>query len=280
MPAVALVVASVAAGCSTLPVAAPTSRPLTSLITPVAPDRTPADGSPGAPSPAPPGPPLPSRFRSGDHGYDISYPQCVTGDHPPAGAQFAIVGINAGRAFTVNPCLARQVRESAGMPRAVYVNSGYNPNNAARVGRGCRAVADELAADGDLKVAYAIGCEEAAYAINAFRRAGGFQPIAWWIDVESSNSWDEKDLNLNRFALEGLIDRLGLEGPPIGVYSTFKEWRQLTGAWRPAKVAANWVAGPSIAAACSAPGFTGAAVWLAQEANGTWDEGLDSDWAC
>src|SRR5205823_13853627 len=39
-------------------------------------------------------------------GFDISFPQC--GEPEPASPAFSVVGVNGGRAFTGNPCLARQ----------------------------------------------------------------------------------------------------------------------------------------------------------------------------
>lgn len=272
--------------------AGPPAQPLTAAVSPAAPGHTPTgaraaaatDAPPARPSPDAPRTPDPrnhpagSRYTSGDRGYDLSYPQCVSADRPPAGARFAVVGINNGKAFTVNPCLARQLRQSATVARAVYVNSGYNPDNQSRASRACVDLGERVEGTPDQQTAYAIGCAEAEHATAAFHAAGAFTPTVWWIDVENSNSWDEEDLNLNRYSLQGLIDRLGVEGSPVGIYSTFREWRVITGSWQ-VGVAANWVAGRSPAAACAGPGFTGSPVWLAQELE-TWPDGLDSDWAC
>src|SRR6185312_10468487 len=63
-------------------------------------------------------------------GFDISFPQC--GSPEPAPSAFAVVGVNGGRAFTANPCLARQYVWAIGaaspvQPRvAFYMNTG-NP---------------------------------------------------------------------------------------------------------------------------------------------------------
>ncbi len=191
-----------------------------------------------------------------------------------------MVGVDGGKAFTSNPCLGRQWR-AAGGPRALYVNSGYNPDNLSKTTSDCRDLAAKLSATDSERNAYAIGCGEAVHSLGTARDAGVADPLMWWIDVESTNSWDDVDVNLNRFALQGQIDQLAALGRPVGVYSTFKDWLFVTGAWGPPAVVANWVAGLSPTAACTAPGFSGAPVWLAQE-RATWSDGsgLDSDWSC
>jgi hypothetical protein len=61
-------------------------------------------------------------------GFDISFPQC--GGPEPNAPAFALVGVNGGRAFTGNPCLARQyvwalTATSVVQPRAgFYMNTG------------------------------------------------------------------------------------------------------------------------------------------------------------
>ena len=262
-------------------------------VSPALPERTPPSPASEArsdPSPAPPHPastprpgahPAGSNYAAGAHGYDLSYPPCAPGDGAPSGAQFGIVGVNGGKAFSRNPCLYAQWSATA-PPRAVYVNSGYNPDNYELFPVAtCRDVAAKLAGVDDLqRKAYAIGCGEADYAYVVMGEDRVGQPEMCWVDVESSNSWDEVDLNLNRFALQGLFDQLAGHGCAVGVYASFKEWRQITGGWRPAAVAADWVSNAVPLEACARSGFTGARVWLVQEL-ATWpDVPVDSDWAC
>jgi hypothetical protein len=63
-------------------------------------------------------------------GFDISFPQCRAPE--PTAPAFAVVGVNGGRAFSANPCLARQyvwalTSVSPVQPRvAFYMNTG-NP---------------------------------------------------------------------------------------------------------------------------------------------------------
>jgi hypothetical protein len=261
--------ASGAASASPRPPAAP--RPSPPRPSPRPPSRlTPPPGSGHPPNPF---------YRAGDHGYDVSYPQCPRGG-PPSGSVFGIVGVNRGKAFTVNPCLVAQW-SGARQPRAGYLNSGYDPDNQPLITTACQDLGSQLLVADAWRTAYALGCSETTYALGAVRANGLAQPAMWWIDVESSNSWDLADVNLNRYALQGEIDQLAAIGRPVGVYSTFGDWWSITGGWSPAIVVADWVAGRGFAAACGGPGFTGHPVWLVQEL-ATWPEpaAYDSDWAC
>jgi len=105
------------------------------------------------------------------HGYDVSYPQCP-GTRAPQGASFSIVGVNGGKAFTVNPCLSTEWRVASGR-RATYLNSGYDTDNCAedhgrlrhplpghdRGRRPADGLRDRL-------------CSEAIFAADAMRAAG------------------------------------------------------------------------------------------------------------
>ena len=71
-----------------------------------------------------------TRSAPASQGFDISFPQC--GGPVPGAPAFAIVGVNGGRVFSPNPCLARQYvwARSATSPVepgvAFYMNTG-NP---------------------------------------------------------------------------------------------------------------------------------------------------------
>ena len=60
-----------------------------------------------------------------ERGFDVSYPQC--GAVLPGGADFAVVGVDGGRPFDPNPCLAEQIAwaRTAGRPQ-YYLNTA-NP---------------------------------------------------------------------------------------------------------------------------------------------------------
>jgi hypothetical protein len=190
-----------------------------------------------------------------------------------------VLGVNHGKTFTANPCLARQW-QLAGPPLGLYLNSGFSAGNAGRTAADCGLLGKQLAAADGYRRAYAIGCTEATSSLGAIVAAGIGRPATWWIDVETANSWDEHDLNLNRFALQGEIDQLAARGHVVGLYSSFDDWRTIAGDWSPAGIAADWVAGQPPAASCAHTGFSRHPVWLAQEA-ATWPgSGYDSDWAC
>lgn len=225
--------------------------------------------------------PAGSPYAAGTHGYDASYPQCVD-PHFPLAAAFAIVGINGGKAFTRNECAGQQWRSA--IPddrRAVYLNSGYNPDNARYVDDACRRRGATLPRSDDVeRTAYAIGCGEASQSFRVMAEAGIARPLVCWVDVERYNSWDEANLDLNRFALQGLFDEVARHGCRVGVYSTYAEWEEITGNWRTAAVAGDWVALARPDEACAGRGFSGAAVWLVQEL-ATWRQAdYDSNWAC
>jgi hypothetical protein len=210
------------------------------------------------------------------HGYDVSYPQCP-GRVPPRGATFSIIGANSGRAFSENPCLRSEWLTATGV-RAVYFNSGYDPDNAGRVTPDCASRSGYQAGGAQEQTAYAIGCAEAVFAVAMLAGAGATRTVMIWLDVERSNSWDPVNLDLNRTALQAEIDELAAYGHMVGIYSTTYQWQSILGAWSPAGVVADWVAGQTPQAICGTPGFSGHPVWIAQELD-TWDS-VDSDWTC
>jgi hypothetical protein len=186
--------------------------------------------------------------------------------------------VNDGRSFTTNPCLASQAA-NAGPNVSYYVNSEYDASLAANVPPPCQTVSAQLKSPDDVRQAYAIGCSQAVYALDAVHAAGLGLPAAYWVDVESANAWDT-NVTLNRASLQGEIDQLLARGRPVGVYASFNDWRNLTGDWNAAGVAADWVAGRTPDLGCTGGGFSGAPVWISQEVD-TWPgNGVDSDWAC
>lgn len=249
-------------------------------VTPVQPVPAPGDTAPDPSSvPPPTAPPVGAAYHSGAHGYDASFPQCGSG-RKPRGPDFSIVGVNGGKSFTTNRCLGAQWR-AAPAPRALYLNSGYYPGNSGKTTPRCRDIGGGLQATAQERGAYALGCSATVYSQRALRSAGVGSPLMWWIDVERLNSWDAKNLTLNRYELQGQIDQLVATGKRVGVYSAFPDWEEITGSWAPTGVDGDWLAGVPASAGCATPGFTGHPVWLVQEP-ALWPppSGYDSDWAC
>src|SRR6478672_1536896 len=82
-------------------------------------------------------------FAAGRYGNDISWPQC--GGAFPTKAGFGIIGVNGGRPFTQNPCLAAEwqwASTAKGAP-AYYMNLS-NPGTSDPSGYGASAAAYAL----------------------------------------------------------------------------------------------------------------------------------------
>jgi hypothetical protein len=222
-------------------------------------------------------------------GFDISYPQC--GSPYPANPAFAIVGVNGGKPYVAgNPCLASQLtwggREKAGL----YVNTA-NPNPSQSsywpTGKTTPRFCDPGAlssADCSYDYGWYAAADSYAKAKTAYQQLSiAVSPAAasWWLDVETSNSWQSSTTN-NVAVLQGEVDYLQSVGVvKIGFYSTTVQWNQITGTSKAFAAYPSWGAGaPSEKAALdhcvSTPGFTGGALAMVQY---TWS-GFDADVRC
>lgn len=237
---------------------------------------------------APPAEAAPRFAPVGSVGYDISYPQC--GKAVPTGGAFAVIGINGGRNFSANPCLASQYAwaKTLQYPAMAYVNSGNPGPVSTNWPAPMTAEGGALCVDGtvdDDGCAYIYGRRAAAAAVQFATAAGVERDTTWWLDVESANSWDG-DGAANAADLQGMYDYLRSSGiAQVGIYSTGLQWGQITGGYTTATAAAyrerwaphfapkypltagpNWVAGVTATAAarnCS-QSFTGGPTMLAQ----------------
>ena len=209
-------------------------------------------------------------------GYDISYPQC--GKAYPTNVAFGIVGVNGGRVFSENPCLADQLRWGGDAAAEVYINTGNpGPELSSFWPTGQTSPQVCSAADPDtVECAYDYGWNaaehsyatlEAAYA--ARRISANPNLTAWWLDVETTNSWRD-DVALNLAALRGEVDYLESRGVTrIGFYSTTVQWGEITGGSKAFAPMPSWGAGaPNESVAkrhcVSTPGFTGGSLALVQ----------------
>ena len=219
-------------------------------------------------------------------GYDISWPQC--GGPYPVNPAFGIVGVNKGIVFSANPCLADEVTWAGGTSAALYANTG-NPGPALSThwptGQTSPQVCSATNPD-TAECAYDYGYNAAgdsyADAVAAFKALGlSGTPAgsAWWLDVETSNSW-RSDVTLNVAALSGAVDYLGSVAhvASLGFYSTSYQWGVITGGTTTFSAYPSWVAGAAgasgAAANCTGPGFTGGGVALAQYISGGFDANL------
>jgi hypothetical protein len=236
-------------------------------------------------------------------GHDVSHPDCDS-DLPTTSA-FGIVGINRGRPFSVNPCLAEQYRWATGRPgsAAVYVNTSNpapdSPYYWPRSGSIDPALCRDSDSTSDAGCAYDYGWHAAANALRTGRTLGpAVLGLTWWLDVETTNTWNG-DAVANTAVLQGMYDYLHGHGVArVGLYSTNLQWQEITGgytastaaryrtAWAPhvypdfpLHAAPLWIAtAGSLSKARSLCGttFTGARTQMVQ----TEQDGLDTNVAC
>jgi len=231
-------------------------------------------------------------------GWDVSYPQC--GAALPVPTQFAVVGVDGGRVYSANACLSTELawgaRSAEGAPQ-YYVNTA---NPGPRVStkwpsgqQAPRVCAPSYPANDSVDCAYDYGWNAAAdswaRATAAASAAGVPSPAgsAWWLDVETGNSWET--LQYGATATYEANDWASLAGQrdfflargvgSVGVYSTSYQWGQIVGA-ATFDAAPAWYAGVGSKATaqshCTTTSFTGGRVVLAQYAQ----SGYDADLRC
>jgi major membrane immunogen (membrane-anchored lipoprotein) len=229
-------------------------------------------------------------------GYDISFPQC--GYAYPSTPGFGVVGVNGGKPFTTNKCLASELswaKNATNQQPAFYVNTANGgPNNGQWPS--AQQTPDVCAGANSVPCSYDYGWNAARYSFSAALTAestdGATAPnqsaIAspWWLDVETGNAWEVKSNFYGPTAAAYANDKAMIEGAiasltnagvtNIGVYSTSQQWRAITDASTtnfPAVPA--WIPGfGSVAAAeagCATASFTAGRVALIQYGSGSYD---------
>ncbi len=153
------------------------------------------------------------------------------------------------------------------------MNTGYDPTYTAIDGihstQACANASATIAGTQSQQAAWAVGCSEAQRDVSYASAQSALAPTAWWLDVETANSWSTSDLTLNTYAIKGIVATLRQStSVPIGVYSTSAQWTAITGGYQ-APVDANWVATGQRSVkrakqSCSSSGFTGAKVSWSQ----------------
>jgi hypothetical protein len=246
----------------------------------------PAPKAPPAATPAPtPHPAL---------GFDVSWPQC--NDEHPESIGFAIVGVDGGRVYKANPCLAEQL-EWAGEGGDLYINTA-NPGprhsqfwpSGTDEPRPCDT--DERPGAETTSCAYVYGWNAAAdsyrRALEAYVSLGWLdddddrlpEDITWWLDVETANSW-MRDRELNVASLHGAVDYLASTGAEdIGFYSTPLLWWRVTAGTDDFADHPAWHAGghsqEEAAERCEHDAFTGGSLRFVQ-----WiEDGIDRNLRC
>jgi hypothetical protein len=248
-------------------------------------------------------------------GYDVGYPQC--GRSLPTNATFGIVGVNNGIVFSANPCLGTGngpselawAQQAGNHAPAFYANTGNpgpaysshwptgqttpqvcaasQPNSTScSYDYGWNAAKDSFAT--------AVRAETQVNAMTTADATGAAAAATWWLDVETSNSWQTLESAYgptlaskqnDTSALAGAVAALQSSGVArVGFYSTSYQWGVITGgsAVTGSQFASNpnWLAGytsqTSASRGCTSPGFTGGRVELTQWVANS----LDHDWRC
>ncbi len=204
-------------------------------------------------------------YQSGQTGIDISYPNCA--GLLPATGSFAVIGLNAGRPFTTNPCFAAEWATTT-VPRSVYINTAYSPILARHITPDCAVAASAEGFSLSERRAYAVGCSEAAAALV---QLAGIAPAEIWLDVEPGNSWASRPA-LNVAAITGILERLLTQSPQptVGIYSNDLYWQQIAGGW-PSLSVPEWIATNAPDPPGCPSGFAAGPVWLAQSTDGRHD---------
>jgi hypothetical protein len=217
-------------------------------------------------------------------GYDASSYQCTNGVPTALDgnySSFGIIRVTGGRPFTVDSCrqaLWSQAASFTTSAPSLYVNVAYSGAYAHQVAGYCSTATSPEGYSGKYLSAYHIGCAESDFAYLQIS-TGNVTPIAWWLDVETANSWSSADPKLNQAAIDGAADRLkSLSGTAtaVGIYSYAGAWNKITGlGFSPQSASGSWVAGASD---CKSSFSSGLVQWLRQ--SGSTSSGADADYAC
>ncbi len=207
---------------------------------------------------------IPTAYSPGATGYDISNFQCSA--LPPT-APLAIVEA-VGWSFSFqNPCLVQEA-QWAGQNLSLYAfmnwpSDGTNPPTDYGSPSYMTGPAGNCATTDLNCQAYNFGFKQAQYAYQYGQTSNVSSPN-WWLDVETSGQWAATTPGPNLLApaaqaqdyqdILGAINFFKSVGITVGVYSTPKQWGEITGG---ATLPANtqiWVALPGVdpSTACSA----------------------------
>ena len=206
------------------------------------------------------------------YGGDVSWPNCPKGmgiptrptlglPMPTAAAQFVVLGLTNGPAYTPNPCLASQVAwvKARHLWAGAYAVASYPLAwQVTRYG-GSGTAPQRL---------YRAGFAQAKINVDNMHRAG-LRPPMVWVDVEPVRSapWSGKPA-ANNYVINGVVAGYRAAGLRVGFYSYASGWKQITGGRRAGTVP-TWVpSGGDVRsgaeARCRQRSFSGGPVWLGQ----------------
>jgi len=219
---------------------------------------------------------------AGVRGADISWPNCPKGmgvpgrrtqglPLPTSRAQFFVIGLTNGRAFTRNPCLTGHLAaaRARGVAASAYTMLSY-PNAAERAAHGgsgpfgTATYADRIAN---------VGYAQAAFALDTMAAAQFPSPFVW-IDVEprAERRWSRTPAN-NQALIRGALRAADDRGIGSGIYTYALAWRQITAGmtldvplWAPGHSRARTFAGKmrQTIDSCSRVSFTGGPLVMTQ----------------
>lgn len=165
--------------------------------------------------------------------FDFSFPQCDYLDLLPKDKSHIILGLNGGRPFTENRCLAQlgAMYEEYG----VYVNTSY-PGGDVAIPIEYTPVPCPVAVDPLYCKAYERGYVAGQYSVDLANR-NGIKTRLWWIDVELANSWNGNVHEHRTYilaiadAIRFHADQYQIASPQeitVGLYSTVSMFDKVT----------------------------------------------------
>ncbi len=224
--------------------------------------------------------------RTGNVGYDVSYPQCgqILPDHPA----FAIVGVNGTLANNFNPCLRSETKWAKGssgntsVPKVSFYVHIADPGNQVADWPKSGSTPDGKCDGGNTKAcAYKYG-ETLAQADVARLGELGVRGARIYLDAEKGFSYGPSARN--DAVMLGMLSVITSAGYEAGVYTQYSEWRQIAGD-APPHTLENlpvWVLGATTPKEalhnCDQTGFTGTII--VAQSSGDPSNTIDRDYAC
>jgi len=219
--------------------------------------------------------------------WDVSWRQCTGSGNTqslPGDPTIGIVGVNDGRPFTTNPCLANELNW-AGVNAEVYINTNDPgpgiaarwPSTAQQTPRKC-VLTKPHGTTATVGCAFDYGWNAAADAFGRLSAArtgsagssSAQRPLAWWLDVESANTW-LASATLNTTSINGAIAYLDAQrAVSVGIYANGSDSQTI---FTPSSTfpsgTLSWLSTGETTVAgglahCDAPGFTRNGVALVQ----------------